>query len=523
MEQSNRNQLPSGWTWTSIDQLIGQEGLFVDGDWVESKDQDPSGSVRLIQLADIGECFFKDQSDRHLTYEKAKELDCTFLKKGDVLISRLPDPLGRACLFPLEGEESFVTAVDVSIVRLDASVHPKWFIYVFNSPSVRSQINKYKTGTTRGRISRKNLKKVNLPLPPAPEQQRIVAKLEELFSELDDSVANLEAARARLQTYRQSLLKHAFEGRLTEQWRRDHADELESADQLLERIREERQARYQQQLEDWKTQVAQWEADGKPGKKPRKPTAAKAPEALEQEALLALPPTWEWVRLGELFDGKPVNGLYKPASSYGKGYGIIRIDDFYDGVIRSKGEFRMVDVTDSEAEPYIIRDGDILVNRVNSIEYLGKIGLARKEHEGMLFESNMMRIRLTSAVGPVGFFVRYLSSPDGASRLRINAKHAVNQASINQGDVLNVPVPLAPKGEQQEILDRLEAGLSMVEEIENTIESSLKRNKTLRQSILKRAFEGWLVSQDPNDEPASELLARIQGAEQKVQERGERA
>ncbi|MDZ7851283.1 MAG: hypothetical protein U5L98_01185 [Halomonas sp.] len=86
---------------------------------------------------------------------------------------------------------------------------------------------------------------------------------------------SLKTARAQLKTYRQSLLKAAFEGRLTEQWRRDNADQLETADQLLQRIREEREARYQQQLEEWKAAVAEWEADGEIGKKPRKPSAMK--------------------------------------------------------------------------------------------------------------------------------------------------------------------------------------------------------------------------------------------------------
>ncbi|MDZ7749151.1 MAG: restriction endonuclease subunit S [Halofilum sp. (in: g-proteobacteria)] len=124
-------------------------------------------------------------------------------------------------------------------------------------------------------ITKSQFSSIRLLVPPESEQHRIVAKIEELFSELDDSEANLETARVQLKTYRQSLLKHAFEGRLTGQWRRDHADELESADQLLERIREKRQARYQQQLENWKTEVAQWEADDEPGSRPPKPARAK--------------------------------------------------------------------------------------------------------------------------------------------------------------------------------------------------------------------------------------------------------
>src|SRR3989304_9218202 len=105
-----------GWAIAAIGELIDSDGVFVDGDWVESKDQDIKGGVRLIQLADIGDGIYRNRSNRYLTYAKAVELGCTFLKPNDVLIARMPDPLGRACIFPGDSKLS-VTAVDVCIVR----------------------------------------------------------------------------------------------------------------------------------------------------------------------------------------------------------------------------------------------------------------------------------------------------------------------------------------------------------------------------------------------------------------------
>src|SRR5258706_213073 len=93
-----------------------RDGLFIDGDWVESKDQDPNGEVRLIQLADVGDGVFRTRSARFLTMEKARELRCTFLEPGDILVARMPEPLGRACIFPGIGRPA-VTVVDVCIVR----------------------------------------------------------------------------------------------------------------------------------------------------------------------------------------------------------------------------------------------------------------------------------------------------------------------------------------------------------------------------------------------------------------------
>ena len=194
--------------------LVTNEGLFCDGDWIEKKDQDPNGAVRLIQLADIGVCEFKDKSSRFITESKAKELHCTYLEKGDILIARLPDPLGRACIFPLDGK--YITAVDVAIVRITRKdINPKFVMYMINSPIFRNEIKKYESGTTRKRISRKNLDKIEFAIPLLPEQNRIVAQIEELFSELDNGVETLQKTKQQLAVYRQAVLKQAFDVKLT--------------------------------------------------------------------------------------------------------------------------------------------------------------------------------------------------------------------------------------------------------------------------------------------------------------------
>lgn len=153
---------------------IGPRGLLTDGDWVESKDQDPNGEVRLIQLADIGDGEYLNKSDRHLTYAKARELGCTFLQPGDVLVSRMADPLARACIFPGDTKPC-ATVVDACIVRSDGTIAiNEWLRYAINSPQFRGTANSRVAGTTRQRISRKNLQSIDLLVPPVGEQHRIV-------------------------------------------------------------------------------------------------------------------------------------------------------------------------------------------------------------------------------------------------------------------------------------------------------------------------------------------------------------
>lgn len=157
---------------------IAKEGMFCDGDWIESKDQDPDGKVRLIQLADVGDGSFIDKSARFMNKETAERLKCTYLNKGDILIARMPDPIGRACLFPFNEEGKYVTAVDVAILRLTEEVEKKYVMYGINSDLIRRQIKSQVTGTTRQRITRKKIGEIDLPLPPLDQQKKIAAILD---------------------------------------------------------------------------------------------------------------------------------------------------------------------------------------------------------------------------------------------------------------------------------------------------------------------------------------------------------
>lgn len=186
--------------------------LFTDGDWIETKDQDPGGRIRLVQLADVGEGGFRDRSSRFVNEETATRLHCTFLQSGDVLVARMPEPLGRACLLPDLGMQA-ITAVDVCVLRPDvASVNASWLMWAINSPQVRQQILALQTGTTRKRISRKNLSTVRLAVPPFPEQQRVVAAIEEQFSRLDAAEASTRSGQERLGLLRQAVREATSSG-----------------------------------------------------------------------------------------------------------------------------------------------------------------------------------------------------------------------------------------------------------------------------------------------------------------------
>jgi len=214
--------LLNGWRELLLTELVGPKGLLSDGDWIESKDQDPDGEIRLIQLADIGDGIFIDKSSRFVTRQTAKRLNCTFLKEGDLLIARMPDPLGRSCIFPNVSQEA-ITAVDVFIVRPDGTkCTARWLMNAINSPEVRYSIQDQAGGTTRQRVAGGKLKALSIPTPPLEEQRRIVAKLDRLTGRATRAREELGRIPRLIQKYREVILGAAFNGDLTREWRDTH-------------------------------------------------------------------------------------------------------------------------------------------------------------------------------------------------------------------------------------------------------------------------------------------------------------
>ena len=144
--------VPEGWQISSVEDLLTPDCLFSDGDWVESKDQDPAGTNRLLQLADIGDGRFVNKSNRFMNDEQFNRLNCTQLQEGDVLIARMPEPIGRACILP-RLDNRLATVVDIAILRPSA-VDSYWLMSVINSAGFRTKIEEQSSGTTRTRIGR---------------------------------------------------------------------------------------------------------------------------------------------------------------------------------------------------------------------------------------------------------------------------------------------------------------------------------------------------------------------------------
>lgn len=204
--------------------------------------------------------------------------------------------------------------------------------------------------------------------------------------------------------------------------------------------------------------------------------------------------SWSYTALGELIAASPQNGIYKPSSSYGHGVKIFRIDSFYDGYVTHWSNLKRLALSQDELNTWGIKNLDILINRVNSIEYLGKCALVTELPEDAVFESNIIRITLNTTIANPYYIRIFLISLIGIERLRKNAKLAVNQASINQQDVKNCLINLPPLPEQTEIVNRVEQLFTFATQIEQQVQAAQTRVNNLTQAILAKAFKGELTA-----------------------------
>ena len=407
MSAEVEKELPKGWFFCSINEMFSNDGLFVDGDWVESKDQDENGDVRLTQLADVGDGVWKNRSNRFMTSKKVTDLDCTILLKNDVLIARMPDPLGRACIFNGDAKPC-VTVVDVAIVRTGINgVTPKWLMFIINSPQIRSKILSLQSGTTRKRISRKNLSKITFPLPPLNEQKRIVEKIEELFSLVDSAKKTLEKTQVLLKQYRQSILKQIFHSK-SQQY---NLKEIE-----MNKIFTNRHGDFLP-----KTKIKQ-------GSYP-------------------------------VFGGNGVVGFHNENNVDGDVIIVGRVGAQCGNIHFNSGQCWITDNT---------------------------IGLIPKTEINIKF-----------------FFYQF-------KNLELkNISAGSGQPYISGKRLSELNILLTDINEQNKIVEKIEESFSLIEKNEILIDKLLLQYKQIKNSILKQAFEGKLVPQDPNDEPAEVLLQRI--------------
>lgn len=347
-------------------------------------------------------------------------------------------------------------------------------------------------------LSRDDAHATNIPIPPTNEQRRIVEKLEELLSDLDAGVATLRQALAKLKRYRQAVLKAAVEGELSREWREANKHRLEPASKLLERILAERRSK---------------SSGDKKYREPEPPNTSELPE---------LPEGWVWATIGQVLAEGMCNGLSVKASDTPTETRALRLNAMTEQGF-DYGEYRYLPVRLDEVADLLVEENDFFVSRGNgSLHLVGRGTLAQPAPFKVIFPDTMIRLRFDEKLRGTRWIPSIWHSRFIRRQIERRVKTTAGIWKVSQPQLASIVFPLPPLQEQAYIVAEVDRRLSEADRLEATLQANLKRAERLRQAILKKAFSGELVPQDPNDEPASVLLERIRASRAQAPKKGKR-
>ena len=474
--------LPAAWTRTTL----GDACLVIQG-------QSPPGAT--YNTNGVGLPFLQGKAEFGATYPvtvKWCSAPSKIAEPDDVLIS-IRAPVGPTNLCAVRS----CIGRGLAAIRTQGNIPSKYVLYAMRA--TEEELRAGSTGTTFESIRGDNLRSHLLPLPPLAEQHRIVVEIETQFTRLDASVAALRRAQANLKRYRASVLKAACEGRMvpTEaELARSEGREYEPAAVLLERILADRRARWE----------SQEHRQGK-YKEPSTPDASAQPE---------LPEGWVWAYLDQLIyllEG----GTAVTATSNTSSRKVLRSSAVRHGFIDLDDHRYLPEDAIKSSDPCIARE-DLLFTRLSgTLEYVGNCAVVGELGDQKIeFPDRIFRGRCTSSVSP-HYIQNCFSTQTLREDLAAKAKSSAGHQRISLSDLREFRIPLPPLAEQRRIVAEVERRLSVIQQTEATVEASVVRAERLRQSILKQAFSGKLVPQDPDDEPASALLERIKAEREAAQ------
>jgi len=469
------NQLPKGWILLTLKDC----GDIVSGGTPSTGRSEYWGNeIPWITPADLSGYKKKliEKGRKSISRKGLENSSARLMPKGSVLFSSRA-PIGYVAI----AENEISTNQGFKSIVPNGVVDSEFLFYYLKS--IKNLAENRASGTTFLELSGKAFSQLPISVPPLPEQHRIVAKLEELFSELDNGIAHLKKAQVQLKVYRQAVLKAAFEGKLTEKWRDQQraAGNLPSADALLAQIQEERK-RYS-----------------------RKPKEYPQLTEAEVRDLPELPEGWKWVRFGNV-TYKIGDVDHKMPSTQPNGIPYLSTGDITPGHHLNFKGVKTISRADYSQLSRKIRPqkGDLIFPRYGTI---GRNALVETDIDFLVSYSCAIIKPITKFFKPKYVFY-YSISPIITKEVE---KYAVQttQANIGISSIERFLFPLMSVQEQHQIVQEIESRLSVCGHLEQEIDKALEQSEALRQSILKKAFEGRLVPQDPNDEPAGELLKRI--------------
>jgi len=400
---SNYSDLPQGW------KIVQLQDIAEINPKLPYTDLDDSLTVSFLPMASVEEVSGKYDLSQTRLYGEVKKGYTAFIN-GDIIFAKITPCMENGKIAIVENLQNGIGfgSTEFHVSRIKLGLNKRYLFYYFTQASFKREARRNMTGSAgQLRVPKKYFESVEIPLPPLPEQHRIVEKIEELFSELDDGVASLKKALEQLKTYRQAVLKWAFEGKLTEKWRNTHQDSLEDGDTLLEQIKAERKRVYANFLD--------------------------------------------------------LNEVYE------------------------------IGLRQEEVEKFLLVKNDLLIIEGNgSIDQIGRVAIWNDKINPCVHQNHVIKARPHTNTNPL-FSLYFLLSHQGRKFIKKQAGSTSGLYTLSLSKVRNLNIPFCSLQEQTKIVQEIESRLSVCDQLEATLTENLDKAEALRQSILKRAFEGKLV------------------------------
>ena len=488
--------MPKGWVWTTIDSLsFLNPGL-------QNKELSDDYEVSFLPMKNVEELTGKIDLSITKRYSEVKKGFTSFID-GDIIFAKITPCMENGKIAIVGNLKNGIGfgSTEFHVIRLLEEIENKFIFFYVVRESFRKNAQQSMAGAVgQQRVPLNFIANSRVAVPPLPEQKCIVSKIEELFPHLDEGVSSLKKAKLELKCYRQSVLKAAFEGRLTEKWREAHKKELEPASVLLERIKVERKQKL--------------------GKK------YKELSSLEAEDSRNLSNTWALVRFIDIVSHEknsikrgPFGSAIKKSFFVEKGYKVYeQRNAIYDDC--TLGNYYLDDRKFKELEDFEVKPGDFIISCSGTI---GKIAEIPESAEKGVINQALLKITIEKRLILPKLFKYLFSSLGFQNKILVETRGSAMKNISSVEDIKKFQLAIPSIQEQNQIILEIERRFTIADNIEKTIGENLKKTERLRQSILKQAFEGKLVSQDPSDEPASVLLERIKQEKARLEEEKKRS
>ena len=446
------------WETRSLREVVTK---LVDGSHNPPPKQDSGLPMLSARNIDRGQVLFDNYrliSKSAFVSENAR----TRIAAGDVLLT-IVGTIGRTAVVP-DGSQPFALQRSVAVLTPAANLLPKFLCYQLQSPAIQRHFEANARGTAQKGVYLKTLGQTPIVLPPLNVQTEVVAEIEKQFSRLDQAVANLQRVKANLKRYKASVLKDAVEGRLvpTEaELARREGRSFETGEQLLESIIEERRG--------------QWQGKGK----------YKEPITQDTGEMFGLPDGWAAASVEQLTSLVEYGSSAKTDED-STGIPVLRMGNIVNGEFLFD-VLKYLPQDHNEFPKLFVEPGDVLFNRTNSPELVGKTAVFKGAVQTYSYASYLIRMRVVQGYVPV-FLAAFINSTHGREWVKKVVTQQVGQANVNGTKLQALVVPLPPYDEQIRIVAELERRVSLLRSVESEVDANLKRAQALRQATLAKAF-----------------------------------